>query len=1314
MVINFDTVATGRAAVKGTAVRNYLAGFGITATNVSAGTALTVDEAGRIAGGRAVAAASDPNIFTQTGGSGPAHFTLEFKTPLSRFGFTRPELLANPFVSHPQWRVTALDGAGGVVDQVGEEEIDSSTNVGKAEFSLAAGDGPGIAAVVIDSEGSGLTTLSALVMDNFILTSSESNFPPAVAITRPVTGKALAAPPSVEITADAVDPNGIESVVFYANEVKIGTVKVSPYTIHWRQPAVGQYDLTAVATSDDGLIWTSAPVALSILPSATLFGIASGPASQTVSAGDLATFSVTASGAGLFTYQWLFNGSPIAGANGATFTLNHPAEDADAGGYSVVVSGAGLSATSAPAILTVVDPPKFAVQPGAQIVAPGTDVTLNPVAAGVGPFKWQWLLNGSAIPGATNREYFIQAAQALQSGNYQVVVGNAAASTVSTVAAVLVQATTIPFTNDDFANRASFNPLFGPVTESNTQATSEAGEPLHDGLPGGKSVWFVWRPNFTGTVSLTTEGSDFDTLLAVYTGTDLTKLKVVAADDDSGGYFTSLVTFNVTAGTAYQIAVDGYKGAAGRIVLGFPGGTGYRVLNPSSGSSVPVIVKQPVGRVAAPGARVALSVTAASATKVSYQWSFQGTPINGATGASFVIAHLAAANVGFYSVLAVNAAGSAQSEPAEIEMAVNQNIAASATQNKFTGAGGASPAALAVELRPRAGGDTRGFSVSQVFSTVGAQAEQGEPSPCGQVVTAPQWFTYVAPGTGTLQVSADGTEFNAVMGIYTGAGANFSDLAEVACGYTTNYLTNGQPTVTLDVPAAGTRYYILIGGYEGASGVAQLQIGSGQPPVFNSQPASQLITAGATAIFKAAASGSLPLSYQWQLNGADIAGANKPTLTVARTEDEDEGNYTLIVSNSVAVITSSPPASLILQYAPAITAGPSNETVMLGQLARFAVKTAGVNVRTNPFVFQWYFDGAPIPKSDAATLSFRTHWTNNGSYFLLISNSYGAVTSAVVTLTVVDKVPPTVTIKSPGNNFVTPSNSVTLTGTATDAAGIQFVQAQLNGGAFQIAAGTTSWSILITNLVEGENTIAVQSVDLSGNLSTLAKREINYRPAAGADLALSGAATYSGLFSPSAGAARTNAGYFTATMTSGQGRAYSGNILIDNKSYAFTGVLDASGSSQVSVPRPNETPISVRFSLDASLDALTGEVAGAGWNSALRAERACFDAAHPAPTLGGQFVVMTAGETGPAGRLTVTNGAAGYALVKGTLADGASIFRNAPISKSLSVPVYAPLYSGEGLFLGWINLTNATPAARGEVWWIKAGGVGPTPASVGR
>jgi hypothetical protein len=62
---------------------------------------------------------------------------------------------------------------------------------------------------------------------------------------------------------------------------------------------------------------------------------------------------------------------------------------------------------------------------------------------------------------------------------------------------------------------------------------------------------------------------------------------------------------------------------------------------------------------------------------------------------------------------------------------------------------------------------------------------------------------------------------------------------------------------------------------------------------------------------------------------------------------------------------------LTVQFAPLIVAGPSNVTVKLGQPAKFTVDTLGVNVKTNPFVCQWYVDGAPLheghqPQSHAA------------------------------------------------------------------------------------------------------------------------------------------------------------------------------------------------------------------------------------------------------------------------------------------------------------------------------------------------------------
>jgi hypothetical protein len=65
-------------------------------------------------------------------------------------------------------------------------------------------------------------------------------------------------------------------------------------------------------------------------------------------------------------------------------------------------------------------------------------------------------------------------------------------------------------------------------------------------------------------------GSDFDTALGVYTGTsptNLVKVPTAINDDDAAGYLNSQASFYAQAGTTYLIAVDGFHGAQGNIVL---------------------------------------------------------------------------------------------------------------------------------------------------------------------------------------------------------------------------------------------------------------------------------------------------------------------------------------------------------------------------------------------------------------------------------------------------------------------------------------------------------------------------------------------------------------------------------------------------------------------------------------------------------------------------------------------------------------------------------------------------------------------------
>jgi hypothetical protein len=205
------------------------------------------------------------------------------------------------------------------------------------------------------------------------------------------------------------------------------------------------------------------------------------------------------------------------------------------------------------------------------------------------------------------------------------------------------------------------------------------------------------------------------------------------------------------------------------------------------------------------------------------------------------------------------------------------------------------------------------------------------------------------------------------------------------------------------------------------------------------------------------------------------------------------------------------------------------------------------------------------------------------------------------------------------------------------------------------------------------------------------------------------AGTYSGLFYPANGASQASSGYFTATLASAGAGAFSAHLLLDGGSYALTGQFDGSGNVQSIVPRTGQPPVAaaLHLNLDPPDGRMTGVISSAEWSAVLQAGRAVFNAAsNPAPVYGGPMaLVIPFGTNTPVGYLTISNTPGGTALVAGRLADGAIILRAAPMNQGPAIPLYAPLYSGKGSFLGWITLTNSTPSANlGRALWLKPDG----------
>ena len=125
--------------------------------------------------------------------------------------------------------------------------------------------------------------------------------------------------------------------------------------------------------------------------------------------------------------------------------------------------------------------------------------------------------------------------------------------------------------NDHFANAEGLGGRAGWVHPTTFGATRQAGEPDHASAGGSHSIWYRFKAPASGTLTVWTEDTWFDTVLAAYTGSTVTGLTEVARDDDSGGtwngYGASKLTLTVTRGTVYRLAVDGKAGSAGAFLL---------------------------------------------------------------------------------------------------------------------------------------------------------------------------------------------------------------------------------------------------------------------------------------------------------------------------------------------------------------------------------------------------------------------------------------------------------------------------------------------------------------------------------------------------------------------------------------------------------------------------------------------------------------------------------------------------------------------------------------------------------------------------
>jgi hypothetical protein len=194
-----------------------------------------------------------------------------------------------------------------------------------------------------------------------------------------------------------------------------------------------------------------------------------------------------------------------------------------------------------------------------------------------------------------------------------------------------------------------------------------------------------------------------------------------------------------------------------------------------------------------------------------------------------------------------------------------------------------------------------------------------------------------------------------------------------------------------------------------------------EPPRIVQGPQSQTVATWSTATFQVQATGTAPLSYQWQRNGqnladgARISGSGSSTLRISNVQSNDAGEYRVIVSNGAASATSS--ATLTVIEPPQIVQGPQSRTVAIGSTATFQVQATG----TPPLNYQWHrngqnlVEGGRISGSRTATLRIsNAQSADEGEYRATVSNAAGSAATAAGTLTVRPPFTPTFIGRWPG------------------------------------------------------------------------------------------------------------------------------------------------------------------------------------------------------------------------------------------------------------------------------------------------------------
>jgi uncharacterized repeat protein (TIGR03803 family) len=803
------------------------------------------------------------------------------------------------------------------------------------------------------------------------------------------------------------------------------------------------------------------------------------PVGQVVFEGATAVFTVgTASNALLF-YQWqmdngsyltnLTDGGKITGATTGALTVSNISA-ANEGAYSVTVSNAAGTATSAAAFLTIIPwRPVITQQPVSQTVLPGAPATFTVAVVGTHPFSYRWRLNGtnltdnSNISGSITASLMISNVTAANAGTYSVVVSNALGSATSSGAALNIIPVTAPgvtlstlssFTGTGASGEFPYAPLVLAGDGSFYGTTVEGGT---------SGLGTVFRVTTNGVVTTLVSFNDNNGALP-YAGLVLGRdgnLYGTTSQGGANGYgtvfrmttsglLTSLANFNEFNGY-YSVAglVQGKDGNFyGTTIYGGALGYGNVFQVTPSGS----LTDLHTFSYADGGYPSSVLVQAADG-------SFYGTTENGGP-------------TGWGTVFKITSAG------------------VLTTVHAFNSQDGGIPVPGLVQ-------DTDGSFYGTTY--YGGTTNSGTVFRIAADGTFTNLYSFTGGGDGSnpyggLLLAADGNFYGTTLygGTYADGtvfridrNGTLTTLAEFD-GY-----QGANPAAGLAQGPDGNLYGTTeSGGVNDAGVVFRIRIDG--PLQITSQPANQSVYLGGTATFSVATVGSQPVTYHWQksgtnlVDGGSLSGSTSRLLTITNVDFGDAGVYSLIASNAYGSVTSRLAFLEIMVSPPSITVQPVSQTVLAGSTVTFTVSAVG----DLPFYYQWMkngtnlVDGGNISGSTTSMLTISgATAADDGAYSVLVSDDFYWAESEDADLTVLPVIQPGYTLATL-RSFTGGSDGAYLNGLAQGSNGSLYGTAQSGGAngygtAFRLNSNGSLTTVVSFNQLNGAYPYAgvVQAAD---------------------------------------------------------------------------------------------------------------------------------------------------------------------------------------------------------------------------------------------